>query len=303
MTTSQRRLLHYVLKIGQRPASMRFFCDVLGMHVLRHEEFAAGCEATCNGPYQGRWSKTMIGYGDESRLFVLELTYNYGVGSYRLGNDLRGVSVVAPGVVARTRQLDYPSEQQSDGSLLLLSPDGYRFYVTEGSVARVSRCSLACSQLDRSRQFWTEVLGLRVVDREEENGSACIKLRYDGIDSTMIELVGCGDGGAVERGSAFGRTAIACPTAELEAAQTSVTTSGCGCRVQTPLVRLETPGKADVHVVIAADPDGHEVCLVGTEGFAELSQVDPKADSLLAEAMAADKSDEWFARKGGKLSE
>jgi hypothetical protein len=36
------------------------------------------CEAACNGPYDGKWSKTMIGYGDEDTQFVLELTYNYG---------------------------------------------------------------------------------------------------------------------------------------------------------------------------------------------------------------------------------
>jgi len=39
---------------------------------------------------------------------------------------------------------------------------------------------------------------------------------------------------------------------------------------------------------------------VGDEGFRELSQVDATADKLLADAIAADKSDEWFAKKGGK---
>lgn len=27
------------------------------------------------GPYDGKWSKTMIGYGPEDKQFVLELTY------------------------------------------------------------------------------------------------------------------------------------------------------------------------------------------------------------------------------------
>jgi len=31
----------------------------------------------------------MIGYGAEDSHFVLELTYNYGVGSYQLGNDFQ----------------------------------------------------------------------------------------------------------------------------------------------------------------------------------------------------------------------
>jgi hypothetical protein len=82
-----------------------------GKQVHRHEEFASGCEATCNGPYGGAWSKTMvrvachsrlvspgsdfrprvlqIGYGTEETNFALELTYNYGISSYEKGNDLR----------------------------------------------------------------------------------------------------------------------------------------------------------------------------------------------------------------------
>ena len=68
---------------------MYFFEKVLSMKVLRHEEFQSGCEgryrggvyvpaeprymidlrgkllpsfsaATCNGPYGGAWSKTMV---------------------------------------------------------------------------------------------------------------------------------------------------------------------------------------------------------------------------------------------------
>lgn len=38
-------------------------------------------------PYDGKWSKTMVGFGPEDNHFVAELTYNYGLGEYRLGND------------------------------------------------------------------------------------------------------------------------------------------------------------------------------------------------------------------------
>ena len=65
-------------------------------------------------------------------------------------------------------------------------------------------------------------------------------------------------------------------------------------------------------MVILADPDGQEICFVGDEAFRELSQVlrkafirldhlaqvDPEADKLLDAALAADKSNEWFAKKG-----
>ncbi|KAG8122488.1 putative Glyoxalase domain-containing protein [Naja naja] len=42
--------------------------------------------------------------------------------------------------------------------------------------------------------------------------------------------------------------------------------------------------------------DGHEICFVGDEAFRELSKVDPNGEKLLDEAMAADKSHEWFAK-------
>lgn len=68
--------------------------QVLGMKVLRHEEFEKGCEAACNGPYDGRWSKTMVGYGPEDSHFVVELTYNYNIGQYKRGNDFQVLSLV-----------------------------------------------------------------------------------------------------------------------------------------------------------------------------------------------------------------
>ncbi len=40
-------------------------------------------------PYDGKWSKSMIGYGPEDYNFVLELTYNYGIKHYTKGNDFQ----------------------------------------------------------------------------------------------------------------------------------------------------------------------------------------------------------------------
>jgi len=76
-------------QIGDLKKTLDFYEKDLGMHVHRHEEFASGCEATCNGPYGGAWSKTMCGYGTEDKNFALELTYNYGIDAYAKGNDYR----------------------------------------------------------------------------------------------------------------------------------------------------------------------------------------------------------------------
>lgn len=40
-------------------------------------------------PYDGLWSKSMVGFGPEDNHFVVELTYNYGVKKYKRGNDFQ----------------------------------------------------------------------------------------------------------------------------------------------------------------------------------------------------------------------
>ena len=61
----------------------------------------------------------------------------------------------------------------------------------------------------------------------------------------------------MDHGTGYGRLAFSCPTADLQPLQEEVTARGY--QVLTPLVGLDTPGKAAVQVVILADPDGHEV--------------------------------------------
>ena len=123
------RPLHWVFKVSDLRKTVDLL-KVLGMRVLRHEEFESGCAATCNGPYSGYWSKTMIGFGSEDDNFVLELTYNYGVSSYKRGNDL--VAVLLPKYNSEGEDLeqkmiesfpDYADKKQSNGIYSLIDDD------------------------------------------------------------------------------------------------------------------------------------------------------------------------------------
>merc|ERR1712029_1110971 len=100
----------------------------------------------------------------------------------------------------------------------------------------------------------------------------------------------------VDHAKAQGRIAFSIPGADLPGVEAKV--KEAKGTILTPLISLDTPGKATVQVVILGDPDGQEICFVGSEAFRELSQVDPEAEKLLDEAIANDKSDEWFAKKG-----
>jgi len=272
---------------------MRFYRDVLGMKVLRHEEFKKGCEAACNGPYDGQWSKTMVGYGPEDSHFVVELTYNYNISSYKRGNDFRGLTIQSSEVLARARSAGWPVTEAEGCAGVVVAPGGYNFYILDlpQPLCRdpVLSVSFSVSSLAPSLSYWAGLLGMTTLAATDKTAV----LQYPGSASVVLQSL---EGEKVEAAKAGGRIAFSCPAGELGGIEAAAKEAGAS--ILTPLVSLDTPGKATVQVVILGDPDGQEICWVGDEAFRELSKVDPQADSLLEAALEADKSDEWFKKKG-----
>jgi lactoylglutathione lyase len=79
------KILHTMLRVGDLQRSVRFYTEALGMKLLR----------TTDRPEQ-KYSLAFVGYDDESRSAVLELTYNYGVERYDLGSAYGHVAVGVP---------------------------------------------------------------------------------------------------------------------------------------------------------------------------------------------------------------
>ncbi|XP_067421904.1 glyoxalase domain-containing protein 4 isoform X2 [Emydura macquarii macquarii] len=260
--------------------------------ILRHEEFEEGCKATCNGPYDGKWSKTMVGYGPEDDHFVAELTYNYGVGEYRLASDFLGMTLVSSQAVSNARKMGWPLNEVAQGTFETEAPGGYKFYLEDQEQPKqdpVLKVTLAVSNLQKSVGYWSDLLGMKIYETDEEKQRALL-----GYADNQCKLELQGIGGAVDHGTAYGRIAFSCPKEELPSIEALMKKEKQ--KILTPLVSLDTPGKATVQVVILADPDGHEICFVGDEAFRELSKMDPNGNKLLDDVMAADKSDEWFAK-------
>jgi lactoylglutathione lyase len=76
------RILHTMLRVGDLGRAVAFYRDVMGMQLLR----------TTDRPEQ-KYSLAFVGYGDEARGAVLELTYNYGVDRYDLGAGFGHVAI------------------------------------------------------------------------------------------------------------------------------------------------------------------------------------------------------------------
>ena len=76
------RLLHTMLRVGNLEESLKFYCDVLGMKLLRRKDYPGG-----------EFTLAFVGYGDETDNTVLELTYNWGVEEYNLGDAYGHIAI------------------------------------------------------------------------------------------------------------------------------------------------------------------------------------------------------------------
>ncbi|EGC36913.1 lactoylglutathione lyase [Dictyostelium purpureum] len=76
------RILHTMLRVGNLEKSLHFYCDVLGMKLLRKSE---------NEQY--KYTLAFVGYTDEDENAVLELTYNWGTEKYDLGNAFGHIAI------------------------------------------------------------------------------------------------------------------------------------------------------------------------------------------------------------------
>ena len=83
------RVLHTMLRVGDLQRSIGFYTSVLGMQLLR----------TTDRPEQ-KYKLAFVGYGDEAKGAVIELTYNYGVDHYDLGDAFGHIAIEVPDAAA-----------------------------------------------------------------------------------------------------------------------------------------------------------------------------------------------------------
>jgi lactoylglutathione lyase len=71
-----------MIRVGDVQRSIDFYTNVLGMRVLRKSDYP-----------EGRFTNVFVGYEDESKAAVLELTHNWDTQSYDLGSGYGHVAV------------------------------------------------------------------------------------------------------------------------------------------------------------------------------------------------------------------
>lgn len=88
------RMLHTMLRVGNLEESLKFYCDVLGMKLLRQKDYPGG-----------KFTLAFVGYGDEADHTVLELTYNWGVEQYNLGDAYGHIAIGVDDIHATCEQI------------------------------------------------------------------------------------------------------------------------------------------------------------------------------------------------------
>lgn len=82
-----KRMLHAVYRVGELEKTIDAYKSQFGMQLLRFLD-----------EKEDKFSAAFMGYGDEKDHFALELTYNYGVESYDLGDGFGHFGIYSPDV-------------------------------------------------------------------------------------------------------------------------------------------------------------------------------------------------------------
>ncbi len=132
------RLLHTMLRVGNLERSLQFYCDLLGMKLLRRKDYPGG-----------EFTLAFVGYGEESDHTVLELTYNWGTDQYDLGNAYGHIAIGVDDIYATCQEIadrggkvtrqPGPMKHGSTVIAFVEDPDGYKVELiqvgTQGSAA------------------------------------------------------------------------------------------------------------------------------------------------------------------------
>jgi lactoylglutathione lyase len=121
-----------MLRVGDLQRSIAFYTEVLGMRLLRQQDYP-----------EGKFTLAFVGYADEAEAAAIELTYNYGVGNYELGNAFGHIALAVPdaaaacaAIRARGGRVVREAGPMKHGATIIAfveDPDGYKIELIQKS--------------------------------------------------------------------------------------------------------------------------------------------------------------------------
>ena len=119
------RILHTMLRVGDLERSIAFYTQVLGMKLLRRQDYP-----------DGRFTLAFVGYGDESDHTVVELTHNWDTERYEIGTGFGHLALGVGDIYGTCEQLRAkgakitrepgPMKHGTTEIAFIEDPDGYK---------------------------------------------------------------------------------------------------------------------------------------------------------------------------------
>ena len=124
------RVLHTMIRVGDLERSIAFYTEALGMRLLRRKDYPGG-----------RFTLAFVGYDDEERSAVIELTHNWDTEGYDLGDGFGHIALAVDdieGACARVRErggavVREPGPMKHGTTVIAFveDPDGYKIEFIE----------------------------------------------------------------------------------------------------------------------------------------------------------------------------
>lgn len=121
-----------MIRVGDLKRSIDFYTNVLHMKLLRQSDYP-----------DGKFTLAFLGYGDESDHTVIELTYNWGVDSYDMGNAFGHIALGVDDIYATCEAIRAaggnivrepgPMKHGTTVIAFVEDPDGYKIELIEES--------------------------------------------------------------------------------------------------------------------------------------------------------------------------
>ena len=119
------RILHTMIRVGDLDRSLKFYCEVLGMQLIRRQDYP-----------EGRFTLAFVGYGSESEGAVIELTHNWDTAAYDQGNAFGHIALAVPDAYAACAEIKRlggvvvreagPMKHGNTVIAFVQDPDGYK---------------------------------------------------------------------------------------------------------------------------------------------------------------------------------
>ena len=119
-----------MIRVGDLDKSLAFYCDVLGMQLLRRKDYP-----------DGRFTLAFVGYGDEANNTVIELTHNWDTAQYDIGTGFGHLAIEVENAARACEQVRQrggkvvreagPMKHGTTVIAFVEDPDGYKIEFIE----------------------------------------------------------------------------------------------------------------------------------------------------------------------------